>query len=482
MIATRTFSRAEVAEFALLSGDHNPLHVDPLGARRTQFGECVVHGVLSSLWVLEEAILHYPSATWRHLQVQFLGPVRLEVPVHLLVASVSGDAVSFEIRDRTRVLIRIEIGLGQPGGVARGMIPLSSELPPKETPCSPGFPDLRGLGGAVSLYWNPEFGNRLFPRLSRSCPLEILAALSASTRIVGMKVPGDHSIYVGPTLDLSTGGDGTDQLRYAVSKVSPATGLVYLELSGAMPGRLRAMRRHPPAPQKTLEEIRQLVPSDRFAGRRVLIVGGSRGLGETAAKILAAGGATVALTYHMGEADASRVGAEIRACGWPVSYFQLDVTNSDFELALPNGASNFDHVCYFATPPIADGDGEVFDERLFARFHAIYVAAFTRLGNQLGRSTNGRFHLFLASTVAVESPPLRSLEYAAAKASAEACARWLAARYGEARIHIARFPRLETDQTVSYLSRAEHDAAETVLRELSQWLPMPVSENTHAIR
>jgi hypothetical protein len=80
--------------------------------------------------------------------------------------------------------------------------------------------------------------------------------------------------------------------------------------------------------------------------------------------------------------------------------------------------------------------------------------------------------LFNASTVYVENPPLRNLEYAAAKAASEACCRWLATAYPKSHVYAARFPRLNTDQTVSFLSASEHDNLDTVLEELSAWLPV----------
>lgn len=43
----RTISEADVATFAGLSGDYNPLHTDAEFAKSTPFGERIVHGMLT---------------------------------------------------------------------------------------------------------------------------------------------------------------------------------------------------------------------------------------------------------------------------------------------------------------------------------------------------------------------------------------------------------------------------------------------------
>jgi hypothetical protein len=99
------------------------------------------------------------------------------------------------------------------------------------------------------------------------------------------------------------------------------------------------------------------------------------------------------------------------------------------------------------------------------------VKGLVSLSQWLAKTYAGNFGLFNPSSVYVQSPPLRNLEYACAKASSEAACNWLRTAYPKARIHVARFPRLSTDQTASFLAAGEHDTLETVLEELSAWLP-----------
>lgn len=52
-IASRRFSIEDQLWFASQSGDWNPVHVDPVEARRTVAGELVVHGIHGLLWTVD---------------------------------------------------------------------------------------------------------------------------------------------------------------------------------------------------------------------------------------------------------------------------------------------------------------------------------------------------------------------------------------------------------------------------------------------
>jgi acyl dehydratase len=45
---TKTFSESDVLTFAEISGDHNPVHVDPKFAASTRFERQLVHGILTA--------------------------------------------------------------------------------------------------------------------------------------------------------------------------------------------------------------------------------------------------------------------------------------------------------------------------------------------------------------------------------------------------------------------------------------------------
>ena len=55
-LASRTFDEPDQLFFARLSGDFNPIHMDPLTARRTNASATVVHGIHAVLWALDKLV------------------------------------------------------------------------------------------------------------------------------------------------------------------------------------------------------------------------------------------------------------------------------------------------------------------------------------------------------------------------------------------------------------------------------------------
>jgi len=83
-VLDRTFSQADFNAFARLSGDDNPIHVDPEFSARTRFGRTVAHGALlcSVLRGLVETIM--PGGRQLSQNTQYPAP------------SPAGEALRFE--------------------------------------------------------------------------------------------------------------------------------------------------------------------------------------------------------------------------------------------------------------------------------------------------------------------------------------------------------------------------------------------------
>jgi 3-hydroxybutyryl-CoA dehydratase len=74
-----TVSEQDVIDFARVSGDHNPLHMDEEYAKTTQFGGRIAHGALSASYI--SAVLGNdlpgPGAVFLELNLKFVRPVRI---------------------------------------------------------------------------------------------------------------------------------------------------------------------------------------------------------------------------------------------------------------------------------------------------------------------------------------------------------------------------------------------------------------------
>src|ERR1700752_4351719 len=72
VIAERDFVSADQERFAAVCGDRNPIHIDPVAARRSFVGVPVVHGIHALLWGLDSLFRFLPDlAPVASIQVSF---------------------------------------------------------------------------------------------------------------------------------------------------------------------------------------------------------------------------------------------------------------------------------------------------------------------------------------------------------------------------------------------------------------------------
>lgn len=70
----RIFSQADFDAFALLSGDNNPIHTDPVFSAGTRFGRTVAHGLLLCSVLRGQIDQLLPGAQLSEVAVMFPAP------------------------------------------------------------------------------------------------------------------------------------------------------------------------------------------------------------------------------------------------------------------------------------------------------------------------------------------------------------------------------------------------------------------------
>ncbi|MDF2598889.1 MAG: family NAD(P)-dependent oxidoreductase [Methylobacterium brachiatum] len=423
-LATRRFTAGDQCAFAAMSGDRNPMHMDAKAARRTQAGRPVVHGVHAVLWAIDAAgdLLTKAEA----LTVQFDRMIYVGDLCRLRRGRHGAEGARIEIVVDDAVVTRISLQ------------PRSDRSPPP-----PGAAE-------QTLVLEPRAGDiaAAFPRASAALGIAFLVELVGLSKLVGMICPGLHSIFRGFSVIRRAGPVGT-AMRFSVLRDDDRFNLVTMRVTGtALTGQVDAFRRSPPTAQPSVDALRGSVEAGAFAGRRALVVGGSRGLGELAAKLLALGGAEVTITYAVGDSEAGRVADEIRAGGGLCDILRLDVRQPPIAGQLPTGKA-FDQLYYFATPFIFGKRGRELDATLLGEMMAFYVHAFYEICTCLRGGGAHDIDVFYPSSVAVAQRPAGLTEYAMAKAAGEVLCADLPRLLKGVRAHVRRLPRLQTDQTAT---------------------------------
>lgn len=464
-------------DFACLSGDANPLHVDPVAARRLQFGGTVCHGVHLVLRTLDIALGDAaPQACVMALSAVFQQPVGTGTPVEVQVVHDTATGrikLSGHAGGRPHFSMAVQLGSLPPTRLA----PPDVLAVPPGAPREPGFPAdsaVSSLRGRLPWHVDLALLARLFPALSRRPEGAALACdLMATTRLVGMEVPGLHSIYSEFKLQRRA-APAPDDFAYEVVQADARFRKVRMDVAGGLlQGTVTAFFREPPVAQATLREVAACTAPGCTTGQHALVVGGSRGLGELVAKMLLAGGAKVALSYASGRADAERIAAEAGEHGAACSIFALDLSEPLApEAADRIAAAGFTHLYHFATPAIRKG-GAAWNADLFGRYARFYAAGLHELARAAGRGP-APLHLFYPSTVFLDQPERGFAEYCSAKAAGEVVCDHLAGEGGRIVVHRPRLPRLRTDQN-SGLMGAEGAAPLPVMAALLEpfcgWRP-----------
>lgn len=473
-----TITTETTQSFARLSGDYNPLHLDPVAARRTQFGRTLIHGVCGTLQALDLWLSQHPGfRALQSLQVRYARPITQGQDITLLAGHEAGRVrIELHAAGARCQMIDVQFARDDSGPQLAPQFSPAVAAPPA---CrEPDIANLEGLTGAADLSWDDALAAELFPHATAALPARQLACVLATTRIVGMQCPGLHSVYSNLELAFVEAGDeaSSSQLHYGVTTADPRFNRVVMGVCNAYAqGTIEAFFRAVPAEQAAMSDVVRAVPEGAFAGQNALLVGASRGLGEVMAKVLAAGGAGVTLTYARGKDDAAKVARDIATQRPRPAVLHHDVLSGNIGEALAQNIGGYTHIYYLASPIIEKGDSGRWNGELFATFCRFYIDGLATLLEH-ARNAAGKDHarhLFIPSSVFLDGDVKGFDEYIAAKHAAEAYAGRFTAGNRNWTVSAPRLPRLLTDQTSGVDDSGPEITLATIAAVLRETYPAP---------
>src|ERR1700726_2312430 len=134
-LASRTFDEVDHLFFARLSGDFNPIHMDPVTARRTNASAMVVHGIHAVLWALDKLVeLGLVKGRIASLKVQFLKFISVGSTVELRLLQCDDTSIRAELGFDDLVAVTLFLGIGSRRGTDEGAIDGNLDIIPMEQP------------------------------------------------------------------------------------------------------------------------------------------------------------------------------------------------------------------------------------------------------------------------------------------------------------------------------------------------------------
>ena len=459
------FSQEDQLSFARLSGDYNPMHVNPVAARKYIFGSSVVHGMHLVFCALEYWMEKNPwNVVIRELKAEFLKPALPEKSVNFIFTSGHCGSTRLEVYSKELLLAEIQVTLEENQSIAKGSkdVLLINDFPPEEKPIVVDTEQIPSCSGNLDMFLPLNYLATLFPHLSKHLLCSQIAGLLAASRLVGMKCPGFNSVFSG--FEFVYSEEKINHMAYHVRKYDKRFGLCNFEiLSPGFEGKIVAFLRPEPPLQPGFSAIKEFVRNNEFSGQTALIIGGSRGLGEVTAKLLAAGGARVVLTYKNSQKEAELIKNDIiqNSGNAEISFF--DIFNPENTMEHLFGNSSAINLYYFATPSIFVGvSANNFSSEKFTEFISYYV---TGLNNTFQSLKILRINkLFYPSTISITERSPGMKEYIIAKVAGEYLLSFIEQQ--NFKTYSPRLPRMVTDQTVSLFPVENQNPVTVLLNEL----------------
>ena len=363
--------------FIKISADKNPIHLIEKNLSKLNLEGTVVHGmnvVLKSLDILTKEKIINPSQICQ-IKCKFAKMIFLDNIIKINFKFENKKKISISIFSKSVICINLELFLNYKSFTEENI-----ELRNQKINSFPKKNTTKSKKKEIKINHVPLIKQikKNYPYLSKDLNNKIISSLIMMSTSVGMYWPGKNSLFVG--FDIFLKKIKKKNINLKISKTDKRTGYSIINYkSYNCIGKIFTFFTEERAQQPSLTYLSKKIPKKALIKHKALIIGGSRGLGELTAKIIATSGGSVTITYNNNQALAKNL----------LNIFKkkrLKLNLKNFKI---NNNGNFDHksiknnnyncLYYFATPIIYRQKNSKFDNKIFNDFNNIYCKALVKI-------------------------------------------------------------------------------------------------------
>ncbi|MDC0225295.1 MaoC/PaaZ C-terminal domain-containing protein [Gammaproteobacteria bacterium] len=451
----RTFSIENQTDFASFSGDYNPIHINEKESIRTHAGQPIVHGVHMVLWALDAFRIDLKANS--NIDINFTSQVNLNTEVQAVLNKTKNEILIFGDSEVKYCSIKIrKLSTIKIASVTNkdAVFDISNHEPDDLE-----IDNIREGQKFNNLYGGSKkhLGKNIFPYLVKSYGLNFVYEIACISSIVGMKVPGNHSLFL--NLGLSFTSDNKNKYFIINTKhdILRLCSISYYGLN--LNAEIKALFRPKPTLVSSISALKKEFDNHiSLKNKKVLVIGGSRGIGAYVTKLCSIMGASVTFTYNSQNEEAVLIEKEILINGGKANCRKMNVLdNNDIEML----DDNFDYIFYFATPKISPNSSKEINKKMADYFSLFYVDAFKNIVKKFS-SLDKKIKYLYPSTSYIDDNKKDFREYISSKLEGEI----LCESYNKEMIgsfFYPRLPPLDTDQNLSIVPTKNNKASEFAL-------------------
>ena len=443
-----SISHQDLLCFAKLSGDFNPIHLEPEYSKNSMFGEQIVHGIYIVLLAINKCVsvdgIAHMALT--RLSVKFPKPTLLKKEIAFVTSKISTHSYKVIVIQEGVTTTVINLSFSNDYGDVSDV-----KLGCAETETLPIVDYQRFIGKQIKLCLHFDamlFRNLFSQRLMQVIPSCQLAEIISTSVCVGMYAPGLNSLYSHLYLEWSLKGiDGCAEKTINFMPQSVDLRFKKMDIivnNERVSGQISAFVRPSVDQCFDNEFMESVIEKNAMQTERALVLGGSSGIGLGVVRCLLHGGANVLATFRSEQSDLE----ELSKC------FENRLQTLQFELnEIGIKSENFiqfqpTQLYYFITPRIFAPQQE---SSSFSRLQLLIDTYCTKVLEILSvlEPAVTNLKVFLPSSSAISEERFNQRDYVCAKMLQESLVAHIIAEHTKLEVYCPRLPRYATRQTLS---------------------------------